>query len=178
MRLSIYHLFLVVQHIKVCLFRTSHMSEVQKVGTLLSDCFPKWLDMALGSPPFFPSQKPGLSVKTSVDPHWSRVPFQLQVLIRNSGDGRRTLLSHPCSLVPSEEGRDSIYMVLVSMGSNHKGRRLLDKRFRIWYHYFKLEEKHGVGNGNDHGGSGSDGKTRKFLQNDMKKGTIYTSKFN
>lgn len=163
MWLSIYHLFLVIQHIKVCLFRTSHMFEVQKVGTLGSDCFPKLLGMALGiSPPFFPSQKPGFSVKTSADPHWPRVPFQLQVLIRNSGDGRRTLLSHPCSLVPSEEGRDSVYMVLVSMGSNHKGRCLLYKRFLIWYHYFKLEEKNGVGNGDDDGGSGSDEKPESF----------------
>lgn len=56
MRLSIYRPFLVTQHIKVCLFRTSYLFEVQKVVTLGSDYFPKLLDTALGiSPPFFPS---------------------------------------------------------------------------------------------------------------------------
>lgn len=177
MRLSIYRLFLVIQHLKVCLFRTSYMFEVQKVVAMGSDYFPKLLDMALGiSPPFFPSQKPGLSVETSADPHWARVPFQLQVLVRNSGDGRRTLLSYPCFLVRSEEGRDSVHLVLVSMGSTHRGRSLLHKRFLFGFPILSWR-RNGVGNADDDAGRGSDVKTRKFLQNDMKKGTIYLKCF-
>lgn len=42
-------------------------------------------------------------------------------------------------------------MALVSMCSNHKERSFLYRKFRIWYHYFKLEEKNGVGNGGDDG---------------------------
>lgn len=38
-------------------------------------------------------------------------------------------------------------MALVSMCSNHKERSFLYRKFRIWYHYFKLEEKNAVGNG-------------------------------